>query len=77
MLQTDLKGLPVFMMNHVLKRHPLALHYVRRHLTDQHADSHSPIVSDDEENTFATSKFGRKDSTFEEDVPAQHFIDEH
>ena len=30
--QVDLKGLPVFVMNLVLKRHPLAIHFVRQQM---------------------------------------------
>ena len=29
-MQTDLKGIPFFIMNHVLKRHPMAVHHIRR-----------------------------------------------
>ena len=32
MVQVDLKGIPTFVMNLVLKRHPLAVHYVRQQL---------------------------------------------
>lgn len=88
--QTDLKGLPIFIMNHVLKRHPLALHYVRRQLTYPHAVSytHSPShgSSDDIDELEgivgpAVSKHEHKvkaaSKTFEEGVPTWHFIDDH
>ena len=29
-MQIDPKGIPLFMMNHVLQRHPMAIHHIRR-----------------------------------------------
>ena len=88
MFQTDLKGLPIFIMNYVLKRHPLALHYVRRQLTDPHAVSHncSPnhdSADDELEVTvgLTASKHDHKakdtSTVFEEGVSTRHFIDNH
>ena len=39
MLQVDLKGLPIFVMNLVLRRHPLAVYYVRRQMIDPNQPS--------------------------------------
>ena len=51
--QMDLKGIPAFIMNQVLKRHPLALHYIRIQLTDPRAAMSKSMIygteSDDEE----------------------------
>lgn len=83
--QTDLKGLPIFIMNHVLKRHPLALHYVRRQLTDPYAVSRNFSSNHDSADELEVtvgmtalkhdrnSKDGSR--TFEEGVSARHFID--
>ena len=85
MFQTDLKGLPIFIMNHVLKRHPLALHYVRRQLTDPYAVSHNCSSNHDSADELdvtvgiTASKHDHKSKdasrTFEEGVSARHFID--
>lgn len=32
--QVDLKGIPIFIMNMIIKRHPLAVHFVRRQMID-------------------------------------------
>ncbi len=56
----DLKGLPAFIMNQVLKRHPLALYYIRVHLTDPRAAISKSLVhgelSDDEETSDGDHK---------------------
>ena len=48
------------MMNQVLKRHPLALYYIRIHLTDPRAAMSKSLVhrelSDDEESSDADHK---------------------
>ena len=48
------------MMNQVLKRHPLALYYIRIHLTDPRAAMSKSLVhrelSDDEESSDANHK---------------------
>lgn len=89
MFQTDLKGIPVFMMNHVLKRHPLALFYVRRQLTDpewstSHVESPTHEFSDEEDveenldGSVATKLDGKSRDTsrtkYEQEVSTQHFI---
>ena len=87
LFQTDLKGLPIFMMNHVLKRHPLALHYVRRQLTDPRAQSHVHSQSHDSCNDeleesiteLSLSKHGYESrdtgrTNFEEDLSTKHFF---
>ena len=43
----DLKGIPAFIMNQVLKRHPLALYYIRIHLTDPRAAMSKSLVHDE------------------------------
>ena len=43
----DLKGIPAFIMNQVLKRHPLALYYIRIHLTDPRAAMSKSLVRDE------------------------------
>lgn len=78
-----MKGLPIFVMNQILKRHPLALHYVRRQLTDSQDMSSVQDSSDDEENSELTmtglheSKEKSFRTEFEEEVPTRHFIDDH
>ena len=56
----NLKGLPAFIMNQVLKRHPLALYYIRIQLTDPRAAMSKSLVhselSDDEEINDADHK---------------------
>ena len=49
MVQTDLKGLPAFIMNQALKRHPLALHYMRTQLINMPVAHKSPSDDDSEE----------------------------
>ena len=85
LFQTDLKGLPVFMMNHVLKRHPLALYYIRRQLTEPMIRCHThESPSEDEYDANAELTISKCDNkakytsrtTFEEEVSARHFIDD-
>ena len=77
MLQTDVKGLPHFLLNQVLKRQTLALHHIKRQLiSPQHSSSQD--LSDDEDNGHLKTE--RKDSSkvetsFEEGMPTSHFID--
>lgn len=52
----NLKGLPAFIMNQVLKRHPLALFYIRIQLTDPpNATCNSPTRTDEEISELNTT----------------------
>ena len=58
----DLKGIPAFIMNQVLKRHPLALYYIKIHLTDPRAAMSKSLVRDelsDEEVSDDGNKYSR------------------
>lgn len=82
-LQIDLKGLPIFIMNLVLKRHPYAVHYIRRQLIDPSLNkkpkeltrsgdsSQSPDLPED----FApeSNDSGLSDS-YEQSIPIEHFL---
>lgn len=52
-MQVDLKGIPILVMNLVLKRHPLAIHYVRQQMIDpkmctrsRHTSTSSAMAND-------------------------------
>ena len=74
--QSDIKGIPAFVLNQVLKRHFLAINYIKRQLvTPQLASTQDS--SDDEE--YGQSRIERKDSaevelSFEEGLPTSNFI---
>ena len=78
-LQTDLKGLPPLIMNHVLKRHPLALRCIRRQLEEVPRDA-TPYSDDDDDDDYletAETDLGgglQKSGQFEETVPTGHFM---
>lgn len=82
-LQGDFKGLPQFIMTQVMKRHPLAIRYIRRHFvkTQQqqqqqekaHRARHQPTQL--ERSTQAESDaILTPASLYEEPWPASHFM---
>ena len=80
-LQGDFKGLPQFIMTQVMKRHPLAIRYIRRHFvkTQQqqqekgHRARHQPTQL--ERSTQAESDATLPPSSlYEEPWPTSHFM---
>ncbi len=61
--QVDLKGIPIFVMNLVLKRHPLAVYYVRRQMVD-------PLIVGGFRSRCSSSV-----STFSEDEDGERYLD--
>lgn len=78
-IQTEMKGLPTFVLNQALKRHTWAIHYIRRQLVNPQEPASQLDSSEDEDSNFGhtESDSDRKESSFEEQVPTSHFIDEH
>lgn len=77
----DLKGIPYFMMNQVLKRHPLALRYIRYQLTDTtHTDS--DVSGSDEElapsgindSSYQSSVEESSGQRYRDSLPIRHFL---
>ncbi|XP_064403514.1 uncharacterized protein LOC135348997 [Halichondria panicea] len=77
---TDLKGIPNFMMNQVLKRHPLALRYIRYQLTER---PQIESQSDPElELTIRSSRYQPVDhdesadssKRYQDNLPVNHFL---
>lgn len=79
MFQTDTKGLPVFVMNQVLKRQTLSVHHIRRQLISPEQARRQDSSDDEENGQTITGNTKRKDSSkvesFEESVPTSQFTD--
>lgn len=79
----DLKGIPPVIMNHVLKRHPLALRCIRRQLEEVPREA-TPNSNDDDddflENSIADSSLAdsggrlQESGQFEETMPTGDFM---
>ena len=77
-LQGDFKGLPQFIMTQVMKRHPLAIRYIRRHFVKaQQSNRRRHQPSQLERSTQAESDAIRQlppASLYEEPWPTSHFM---
>ena len=75
--QCDTKGVPVIVLNQILKRHSLALRYIKRQLLPTRLLSSSQDSSGEEEEN-EQSMIGRKGSAdvlvFEEGLPTSNFL---
>lgn len=78
LFQSDLKGLPAFFENQVLKRQTLAVHYIRKQLIRPQSTSSKDLSDDEEIGQTDDSNLDRKYSSnveFEDEVPTSDFID--
>lgn len=78
-IQVDLIGMPPVVSNRVLKRQPLNIYYLRKHLLEsphQRIPQRSAIISDSERTTSLTVQNVSQDISgrhFEEELPVNSF----
>ena len=77
--QPDTKGIPIVILNQVLKQHSLALHYIKRQLLPTAQQLASSLdFSDEEENGQESLRIDRQGlevtSKFEDRLPTSNFL---
>lgn len=71
-MQFDAKGLPSIIMNQILKRHPLALRYIRQQFVQPRIYSQGDSLSITQSSPFERTTVAS--SYYEEATPIEHFV---